>query len=170
MASCQSSNCSSSISSVRAGISSQLTSALCAGVRSISPADHEMIEESVRKTGRVIVVQEDTENCSVGQMIITHLMSRTDVWSDIITAPILISKGNVMIGYNPIYEYAALPDVARIVAAIKRSASTKHERAVVAAVDDRGGVSAKPKSVQPGSATTATAGPSKQRAQSLTVP
>ena len=29
--------------------------------------------------------------------------------------PILVSKGNVMIGYNPIYEYAALPDVERIV-------------------------------------------------------
>jgi 2-oxoisovalerate dehydrogenase E1 component len=31
-----------------------------------------MIEESVG-TGRLIVVQEDTENCSVGQMIISHL-------------------------------------------------------------------------------------------------
>ena len=25
-----------------------------------------------------------------------------------ISPPILVSKGNVMIGYNPIYEYAAL--------------------------------------------------------------
>src|SRR5438477_2339057 len=103
-------------------------------------------------------------------MIIAHLMSQTGLWDAMVSPPILISKGNVMIGYNPIYEYAALPDVDRIVAAIKRSASTKHERAVVAAVDDRGGVSAKPKSVQPGSATPATAGPSKQRAQSITVP
>ena len=38
-----------------------------------------------------------------------------------ISPPILVSKGNVMIGYNPIYEYAALPDVERIVAALKRS-------------------------------------------------
>ena len=42
-------------------------------LRSISPWDHDTIEESVRKTGRVLIVQEDTENCSVGQMIITHL-------------------------------------------------------------------------------------------------
>src|SRR5213075_818270 len=41
-------------------------------LRSISPWDRETIEESVRKTGRVVIVQEDTENCSVGQMIITH--------------------------------------------------------------------------------------------------
>jgi 2-oxoisovalerate dehydrogenase E1 component len=38
-----------------------------------------------------------------------------------------------MIGYNPIYEYAALPDVERIVAAIKRSVATKREREKVVA-------------------------------------
>src|SRR5438094_5169600 len=48
--------------------------------------------------------------------------------------PILVSKGNVMIGYNPIYEYAALPDVERIVAAIRKSVSTKQKRTVAAAV------------------------------------
>jgi pyruvate/2-oxoglutarate dehydrogenase complex dihydrolipoamide acyltransferase (E2) component len=34
-----------------------------------------------------------------------------------------------MIGYNPIYEYAALPDVKRIVAALRRAMSTKLETA-----------------------------------------
>ena len=45
-------------------------------LRSIAPWDTAMIEESVRKTGRVVVVQEDTENCSVGQMIISHLAAQ----------------------------------------------------------------------------------------------
>src|SRR4029453_16642681 len=103
-------------------------------LRSISPWDRETIEESVRKTGRIIVVQEDTENCSVGQMIIAHRASQADLWGNIVSPPILVSKGNVMIGYNPIYEYAALPDVERIVAAIRKSISTKTERAVEAAV------------------------------------
>ncbi|HUR58207.1 MAG TPA: thiamine pyrophosphate-dependent enzyme [Opitutaceae bacterium] len=89
-------------------------------LRSIAPWDREMIEESVRKTGRLIVVQEDTENCSVGQMIISHLSGRPDVWSRLTSPPMLVSKGNVMIGYNPIYEYTALPDVKRIVDAVKR--------------------------------------------------
>src|SRR2546430_13189262 len=79
-----------------------------------------MIEESVRKTGRLVVVQEDTENCSVGQMIISHLVARPDVWTRLVSPPTLVSKGNVMIGYNPIYEYAALPDVVRIVDAVHR--------------------------------------------------
>jgi 2-oxoisovalerate dehydrogenase E1 component len=91
-------------------------------LRSIVPWDRELIEQSVRKTGRVVVVQEDTENCSVGQMIITHLSSTS--WHEMVSPPILVSKGNVMIGYNPIYEYAALPDAQRIIAAIQKSVST----------------------------------------------
>jgi 2-oxoisovalerate dehydrogenase E1 component len=97
-------------------------------LRSIVPWDKEAIAASVHKTGRLVVVQEDTENCSVGQMIITHITSQPDLWSEMVSPPILVSKTNVMIGYNPIYEYAALPDVERIVAALKRSVSTETVR------------------------------------------
>ncbi|MDB6092558.1 MAG: bfmBAB [Verrucomicrobia bacterium] len=97
-------------------------------LRSIVPWDHEMIEESVRKTGRLVVVQEDTENCSVGQMIISHVAARPDVWSRMVAPPVLVSKGNVMIGYNPIYEYAALPDTPRIIAAVRRARATSTEK------------------------------------------
>ena len=97
-------------------------------LRSIVPWDREMIEESVRKTGRLVVVQEDPENCSVGQMIISHLAGRPDVWSRRVAPPVLVSKGNVMIGYSPVYEYAALPDTPRIVAALRRVVATRLER------------------------------------------
>src|SRR5438874_1305725 len=101
-------------------------------LRSIVPWDKAAIEKSVRKTRRLVVVQEDTENCSVGQMIISHLSGDAELWNELISPPILVSKANVMIGYNPIYEYAALPDVERIIAAIKRSISTDQERPVAA--------------------------------------
>src|SRR5438093_1460186 len=91
-------------------------------LRSIVPWDKESIAASVHKTRRLVVVQEDTENCSVGQMIISHITAQPDLWSEMVSPPILVSKTNVMIGYNPIYEYAALPDVERIVAALRRSA------------------------------------------------
>src|SRR5207245_900269 len=111
-------------------------------LRSIAPWDKAAVEESVRKTGRLVVVQEDTENCSVGQMIITHITSQPDLWDAMIAPPILVSKGNVMIGYNPIYEYAALPDVERIVSAVKRSAgTTAQKRAAVAGGGDTGRIS-----------------------------
>jgi 2-oxoisovalerate dehydrogenase E1 component len=136
-------------------------------LRSIVPWDKDTIAQSVRKTGRLVIVQEDTENCSVGQMIISHLTGDTEIWNAMVSPPILVSKGNVVIGYNPIYEYAALPDVERIVAAINRSVATKKERAPVAAVVDRGRAEMVSESRKPGSATPATAA---QATQSITVP
>src|SRR6266480_3830072 len=139
-------------------------------LRSIVPWDKAAIEESVRKTRRLVVVQEDTENCSVGQMIISHLTSDAELWSTMISPPILVSKTNVMIGYNPIYEYAALPDVERIVAAIRHSVAIKHERGVVAGIGDSGRPTKQPEYAQPGSTIPATAEIGKRRVQSITVP
>ena len=152
-------------------------------LRSIVPWDKAAIEQSVRKTGRLVVVQEDTENCSVGQMIITHIASQPELWNTMISPPVLLSKANVMIGYNPIYEYAALPDVERIVAAINKSVSTKHERAVVEAAVP-GGKKMEPahveaavpsrKEIEPAPEDTRLYSPkidmNKGRAQSITVP
>jgi 2-oxoisovalerate dehydrogenase E1 component len=98
-------------------------------LRSIVPWDRDAIEESVARTGRLVVVQEDSENCSVGQMIVAHLAGLPEIWSELLAPPILVSKANVMIGYNPIYEYAALPDVKRIVGALHRAMSTEMETA-----------------------------------------
>ncbi len=135
-------------------------------LRTVSPWDKEAIEESVRKTGRLVVVQEDTENCSVGQMVITHIASRADLWDGLLSPPALISKGNVMIGYNPIYEYAALPDVDRIAAAIRRSVATRAARKISGAEPDA------PVRVKEPNKSEALAKPqqSKGRVQPITVP
>src|SRR6185369_15744152 len=150
-------------------------------LRSIVPWDAAAIEESVRKTRRLIVVQEDTENCSVGQMIISHVTGASELWNELLSPPILVSKPNVVIGYNPIYEYAALPDVERIVTAIRRAVTSKQERKVVAAGADSGGVTPDREIPEPdSSAAFANAKPDAARAakkattekhtQSITVP
>jgi 2-oxoisovalerate dehydrogenase E1 component len=139
-------------------------------LRSIVPWDKAAIEKSVRRTRRLVVVQEDTENCSVGQMIISHITSAPELWNEMISPPILVSKANVVIGYNPIYEYAALPDVGRIVAAIRHSVSSRQERAVVAAGVDRGRATPKPEFSRPRSGSPAAVETGKQRVQSITVP
>ncbi len=137
-------------------------------LRSIAPWDRETIEDSVRKTGRLVVVQEDTENCSVGQMIISHITGQAELWDAMVSPPILVSKGNVMIGYNPIYEYAALPDVQRIVKAIEDSVAVKRERAVaVAGGADPGSLTTEP-AKKPGSPPPATT--SAPRGQKIVVP
>src|SRR5256714_2409051 len=139
-------------------------------LRSIVPWDKVAIEKSVRKTRRLAVVQEDTENCSVGHMIISHITSTPELWDEMISPPILVSKANVVIGYNPIYEYAALPDVERIVAAIRHSVSTGRERVAVGAGVDRVRPVEEPEFAQPRSASQATADTGKRRLQSITVP
>src|SRR5438094_1742457 len=121
-------------------------------LRSIVPCDKAAVEDSVRKTHRLVVVQEDTENCSVGQMIISHVTSTPELWNELISPPTLVSKANVMIGYNPIYEYSALPDVEQIIAAVERSVATRHERTDIAAGADSGRMSREPESVMPESA------------------
>lgn len=139
-------------------------------LRSIVPWDAAATEESVRKTRRLVVVQEDTENCSVGQMIISHVTGNAGLWNELLSPPILVSKPNVVIGYNPIYEYAALPDVERIVTAIKRSISTRHERAPVAGIGDSGRAVPKPEVTVPRSPISATTETTERRVQSITVP
>ena len=72
-------------------------------------------------------------------MIVAHLSRRPEIWGELLAPPILVSKPNVMIGYNPIYEYAALPDVKRIVAALRRSMSSAQvARPVGAGIADPG--------------------------------
>jgi 2-oxoisovalerate dehydrogenase E1 component len=139
-------------------------------LRSIVPWDAATIEESVRKTRRLVVVQEDTENCSVGQMIISHVAGKPGLWNELLSPPILVSKPNVVIGYNPIYEYAALPDVDRIVTAVRRSVSTKHERLPVGAGVDRTPSAQQPEFAKPASTAAATNKRTEQHLQSITVP
>src|SRR5438876_3402621 len=134
-------------------------------LRSIMPWDKESIAASVHKTRRLVVVQEDTENCSVGQMIISHITAQPDLWSEMVSPPILVSKTNVMIGYNPIYEYAALPDVDRIVAAIRRSASIQTSRGEAPMLRDR-----KPAAIESAKATPKKVEMPKGHVQPITVP
>jgi pyruvate/2-oxoglutarate dehydrogenase complex dihydrolipoamide acyltransferase (E2) component len=124
----------------------------------------------VRKTRRLVVVQEDTENCSVGQMIISHVTGTAGLWNELLSPPILVSKPNVVIGYNPIYECAALPDVERIVTAIRHSILTKQERVVVAGIADSGRVKVEDAFAKPGSSIPATGKTIEQHLQSITVP
>ncbi len=88
-------------------------------LRCIQPWDKETILESVEKTGRLVVVQEDGRSCSVGQMIISEISGDPESFCFFVSAPQLVAKPDVHIGYNPIYEYAALPSTEQVVDAIR---------------------------------------------------
>ncbi|MCR9197362.1 MAG: thiamine pyrophosphate-dependent enzyme [Planctomycetaceae bacterium] len=88
-------------------------------LRSLQPWDRDTVTASLAKTGRLVVVQEDAESCSAGQMFISELTSRDDSFYSLLSAPRLVSRPDVHIGYNPVYEYAALPSVDDVTAAIR---------------------------------------------------
>jgi 2-oxoisovalerate dehydrogenase E1 component len=96
-------------------------------LRSIAPWDKEAVSASLRKTGRLLIVQEDNMTASIGQMIVAEMCGDPEVLRGLKTAPVIVSKGDVHVGFNPIYEYAALPDCERVAAALDRILSTTLE-------------------------------------------
>ena len=77
------------------------------------------MKQSVKKTGRLVVVQEDGRSCSVGQMIVSEVVNDERVFYNLVSAPQLISKPDVPIGFNPVIEYSALPSVADVIRSVK---------------------------------------------------
>jgi len=88
-------------------------------LRSLVPCDYETITKSLEKTGRLVVIQEDTRTASFGQAIISEITGKPEWFSLLFSSPQLVSRGDVHIGYNPIYEYAALPDLNDVITAIR---------------------------------------------------
>jgi 2-oxoisovalerate dehydrogenase E1 component len=88
-------------------------------LRSVQPWDRETLIASLQKTGRLVVVQEDAVSCSVGQMIISELTAMESSFYSLLHVPKLVSRPDVHIGYNPIYEYAALPSLDDITEAVR---------------------------------------------------
>lgn len=87
-------------------------------LRSINPVDYVTLTKSVEKTGRLVVVHEDTKTCGIGQAVIAEMTRVPERFNLFLSPPQLVARDDVHIGYNPVYEYAALPDVARVLDAI----------------------------------------------------
>lgn len=84
--------------------------------RTLEPLDIEAIVESVCKTGRLVVVDEDTVRCSVGAEIGAQVMERA---FEALRAPVgRVGNPNLPVPYSPPLEAAVLPSAAKIEAAI----------------------------------------------------
>jgi pyruvate/2-oxoglutarate/acetoin dehydrogenase E1 component len=89
--------------------------------RTLEPLDIETIEGSVRKTGRLVVVDEDTERCSVGAEIGAQVMERA---FDALKAPVLrVANPNLPVPYSRPLEQAVLPSREKIEEAVLRTLS-----------------------------------------------
>ncbi len=87
-------------------------------LRSLHPYDWAAIEASVRKTGKVIFLNEDTEITNFGE----HLVRRTveELW-DVLAAPPALHAGKHVpgIGLAENLEYASVPTTASITDAVR---------------------------------------------------
>jgi 2-oxoisovalerate dehydrogenase E1 component beta subunit len=93
-------------------------------LRSIFPYDWKAISQSVLKTGRVLIVNEDTEVTNFGE----HLLRRVidEHFYDLLVRPrVLLGKHVPGIGLNQIYEQNSVPQLPSIKAAIDELATEK---------------------------------------------
>jgi pyruvate/2-oxoglutarate/acetoin dehydrogenase E1 component len=87
-------------------------------VRSLSPLDYETIGESVRKTGRVVIVEEGPKTGGVSAEIAAGITERL---SDSLLAPVArVASADVPVPFSPVLENAYRPDSVRIMEAIRK--------------------------------------------------
>ena len=86
-------------------------------VRSLSPIDYATIGASIRKTGRVLIVEEGPKTGGVSAEIAAGIMEHC---GESLQAPVVrVASPDVPVPFSPILENAYRPDVARIVAAAR---------------------------------------------------
>lgn len=86
-------------------------------VRSLSPVDYGTIGASVRKTGRVVIVEEGPKTGGVGAEIAAGIMENC---GEYLQAPVKrVASPDVPVPFTPVLENAYRPDVPRIVAAVR---------------------------------------------------
>ena len=91
-------------------------------LRSLRPLDRPTLIESVRRTGRMLVVHEGVQTLGIGAEI-SALIAESDAF-DFLDAPIRRLGGrDTPLPYNPVLEKAAVPQVADIVAALRALAA-----------------------------------------------
>jgi pyruvate dehydrogenase E1 component beta subunit len=99
-----------------AGLREQNVSVEVIDPRTLEPLDIETIVRSVRKTGRLVVVDEDTERCGVGAEIGAQVMERA---FEALKAPVRrVANPNLPVPYSPPLERAVLPSEEKIQEAI----------------------------------------------------
>ena len=91
-------------------------------LRSIFPYDWQAVSRSVMKTGRVLIVNEDTEVTNFGE----HLLRRVidEHFYDLLVRPrVLMGKHVPGIGLNQVYERNTVPQLPQVKAAMQAVAT-----------------------------------------------
>jgi pyruvate/2-oxoglutarate/acetoin dehydrogenase E1 component len=85
---------------------------------SLSDIDIATVLTSVRKTGRLVVVDEAPSNCSVASEVLAQVAESPGGLTSLVAAPRRINGLSVPMPYSPVLEDAALPNATRVVESI----------------------------------------------------
>jgi pyruvate dehydrogenase E1 component beta subunit len=88
--------------------------------RTLVPMDAETIRASVRRTGRLVVVDEAPATCSAASEIVALVTEDPDTFQALKAPVQRVCAAPVPVPFSPPLEMAALPDRARIKTAIRR--------------------------------------------------
>ncbi|PYN31094.1 MAG: alpha-ketoacid dehydrogenase subunit beta [Candidatus Rokuibacteriota bacterium] len=88
--------------------------------RTLVPMDAEAIRASVRRTGRLVVVDEAPATCSAASEILALVTEDPETFRALEAPVQRVCAAPVPVPYSPTLEQAALPDRAQIEAAIRR--------------------------------------------------
>ena len=87
-------------------------------LRSIKPLDERAIYDSVAKTHRVVIVEQDRPFCGVGAEVCYRVQKNI---FDELDAPIArVAQEDVSMPYNEQLEYAVLPNAEKLITAVKK--------------------------------------------------
>jgi len=103
---------------VAAQLEEEDISAEIVDLRSIKPLDEKVIFDSVAKTHRVVIVEQDRPFCGVGAEVCYRVQKNI---FDELDAPIIrVSQEDVPMPYNERLEKAVLPNADKLIAAVKK--------------------------------------------------
>lgn len=87
-------------------------------IRTIQPLDRAGICRSVRKTGRLIVVDDDYLSYGLTGEVVASVTEQA--WGDLKAAPIRVAYPDITCPFSPVMEQFALPNTGKVVAAIEQ--------------------------------------------------
>lgn len=88
-------------------------------LRWLNPCDWDGIAASVGRTGRLVVVHEDSRTGGFGDTIVAEMTAHPDRWNLFLAAPQIVAREDIPVPFCPSLEYAALPDADDVMRAIR---------------------------------------------------
>ena len=86
-------------------------------LRTLSPLDHKTVLESVKKTHRLLVIDEDNPRCSVACDIIALVSTRA--FDDLDAPPRMVTAPHTPVPFSPPLEDYYIPSVEKVVSTVK---------------------------------------------------